>query len=120
MDVLSRSNTPAEMARKRREYFAAGVRLVWEVDLVSRTVAIFDAPEHSTVLDESRVLDGGEVLPASPCPWPIYSGNWTDKASESSGSLECRFFCRSATPASAAAAARRNRARSRWLLILSG
>jgi Uma2 family endonuclease len=32
IEVLSRSNTPGEMDRKREEYFAAGVLLVWEVD----------------------------------------------------------------------------------------
>ncbi len=32
VEVLSESNTRAEMERKRGEYFAAGVRLVWEVD----------------------------------------------------------------------------------------
>ena len=30
--VAAPSNTPAEMARKRREYFEAGVRLVWLID----------------------------------------------------------------------------------------
>ena len=67
IEVLSRSNTKKEMARKRREYFA-GVRLVWEVDPVARTVAVFDAPERSTVLDESRTLEGGEVLPGFALP----------------------------------------------------
>ena len=32
VEVLSAGNTPGEMARKRQEYFAAGVRLVWLVD----------------------------------------------------------------------------------------
>jgi len=68
VEVLSPSNTRAEMARKRREYFLAGVRLVWEVDPATRTVAVFDAPEHSTLLDESRNLDGGEVLPGFVLP----------------------------------------------------
>ena len=68
VEVLSRSNTKAEMARKRREYFEAGVRLVWEVDPVSRTVAVFDSPEHSTLLDESQILDGGDVLPGFAFP----------------------------------------------------
>ena len=68
VEVLSPSNTAAEMARKRREYFEAGVRLVWEVDPASRTVAVFDAPERSTLLDESRTLDGGQVLPGFALP----------------------------------------------------
>ena len=62
VEVLSPSNTKAEMARKRREYFEAGVRLVWEVDPRSRTVAVYDAPERSTVLDDTQTLDGGAVL----------------------------------------------------------
>src|SRR4051794_32987294 len=32
VEILSPSNTPAEMRLKREDYFAAGVRLVWEVD----------------------------------------------------------------------------------------
>ncbi len=68
VEVLSPSNTAAEMARERREYFEAGVRLVWEVDPASRTVAVFDAPERSTLLDESRTLDGGQVLPGFALP----------------------------------------------------
>ena len=32
VEVLSESNTPGEMLRKRREYFTAGVRLVWLAD----------------------------------------------------------------------------------------
>ena len=63
VEVLSQSNTRAEMARKRVAYFAAGVRLVWEVDPVDRTVAVYDAPERSTVLDITQTLDGGDVLP---------------------------------------------------------
>ncbi len=68
IEVLSRSNTKQEMARKRRDYFEAGVRLVWEVDPRARTVAVFDAPERSTVLDESMTLDGGDVLPGFALP----------------------------------------------------
>ncbi len=68
VEVLSPSNTQQEMARKRREYFAAGVRLVWEVDPRARTVAIFDDPERSTVLDASMALDGGDVLPGFALP----------------------------------------------------
>jgi Uma2 family endonuclease len=63
VEVLSPSNTKAEMARKRREYFEAGVRLVWEVDPRARTVDVYESPEHSTRLDESQTLEGGDVLP---------------------------------------------------------
>lgn len=61
--ILSPGNAPAEMARKRLEYFQSGTRLVWEVDPASRTVSVYLAPDAPTVLDERSSLDGGSVLP---------------------------------------------------------
>jgi Uma2 family endonuclease len=63
VEVLSPTNTIAEMARKRREYFAGGAKLVWEVNPPTRTVEVFTAVEVSTTLDENAALDGGDVLP---------------------------------------------------------
>ena len=63
VEVLSEGNTPGEMARKRREYFAAGVQLVWLVDPRTRTVEVFTAPEQSVLLHTDHTLDGGAVLP---------------------------------------------------------
>src|SRR5215831_17840268 len=68
VEVLSTSNTPGEMARKRQDYFAAGVQLVWQVDPSARTVEVFTAPEQSTVLHEAQILDGGAVLPGFTLP----------------------------------------------------
>jgi Uma2 family endonuclease len=63
VEVLSKDNTRKEMARKLREYFKAGVRLVWYVDPSKRTVRVYTAVNRSTLLDESQHLDGGDVLP---------------------------------------------------------
>lgn len=63
VEVLSASNTKREMARKRREYFASGTRLVWEVDPESWTVSVYDAPERFQMLSETDTLDGGDLLP---------------------------------------------------------
>lgn len=63
VEVLSEGNTAAEMARKRHDYFAAGVRLVWEVDPRSRTIRVYTAPDQSVTLTERDTLDGGDVLP---------------------------------------------------------
>jgi len=63
VEVLSRSNTPAEMRLKRRDYFAAGVQLVWEVDPEARTVSVYTAVEDPTVLTQADTLDGGSILP---------------------------------------------------------
>jgi Uma2 family endonuclease len=70
VEVLSQSNTEAEMARKRREYFEAGVRLLWLVDLDARTVTVFTGPEECSTLDQNQVLDGGAVLPGFTLPLP--------------------------------------------------
>jgi Uma2 family endonuclease len=63
VEVLSKSNTQAEMARKRREYFEAGVRLLWLVDPDARVVTVHTGPEESSTLDQNQDLDGGAVLP---------------------------------------------------------
>ena len=63
VEVLSRSNRPREMQRKLREYFDAGVKLVWLVDPEPRTVAVYRSPDECLMLDQAQTLDGGEVLP---------------------------------------------------------
>ncbi len=62
VEVLSEGNTAAEMDRKRREYFTAGVRLAWFVDPVARTVEVYTAIDQSTLLGAEQTLDGGTVL----------------------------------------------------------
>lgn len=68
VEVLSPSNTDQEMERKRREFFAAGTRLFWIVDPVDRTVAVYTSPEDVTVLNETQILTGGDVLPGFTLP----------------------------------------------------
>jgi Uma2 family endonuclease len=63
VEVLSRTNTKKEMERKRRENFAGGAQLVWEVDPVKHSVRVYTSPNRSTVHGEDETLDGGEVLP---------------------------------------------------------
>lgn len=63
VEVLSQSNTEAEMKRKLREYFKAGVRLVWLVDPPTRTARVYTSPGRSRLVREDKALDGGAVLP---------------------------------------------------------
>ena len=63
IEILSRKNTKAEMERKRREYFAAGVRLVWLVDPRGRTVQVYTAADKFATLRESDTLTGEPALP---------------------------------------------------------
>jgi Uma2 family endonuclease len=63
VEVLSEGNTSQEMARKRQEYFEAGVQLVWEIDPRQRTVTVYASPEEFSTFGETNLLDGGDVLP---------------------------------------------------------
>lgn len=62
VEVLSESNTKAEMLRKRTEYFRAGVQLVWEIDPETRTANMYTTAESFTTIDENGTLDGGTVM----------------------------------------------------------
>jgi Uma2 family endonuclease len=68
VEVLSRSNTPGEMAVKLQEYFAAGVELVWEIDPRARTVVVSSPATKAITLTEADTLDGGSVLPGFALP----------------------------------------------------
>ena len=63
VEVLSEGNTKAEMERKLKEYFLAGVELVWFVDPDKRTVRVYTSPDDSKELSGSDTLTGGDVLP---------------------------------------------------------
>jgi Uma2 family endonuclease len=63
VEVISVGNTLTEMSRKRREYFHAGVRLVWMVDPRERTVAVYTSINDYEILDEDQVLRGHDVVP---------------------------------------------------------
>jgi Uma2 family endonuclease len=63
VEVISDSNTRAEMDNKLREYFAAGTRLVWYVDPPTRTVDVYTSPQNPQRLTVTDTLSGGDVLP---------------------------------------------------------
>jgi Uma2 family endonuclease len=63
VEILSRGNTPREMAEKRKEYFGAGVDLVWEVDPGRRCATVYRSLSDFDTLTESDRIDGGTILP---------------------------------------------------------
>jgi Uma2 family endonuclease len=63
VEVLSKGNTPREMARKLSEYFKAGVRLVWLIDPKKRSARVYTSPADFRTLDDEESLDGGDILP---------------------------------------------------------
>lgn len=68
VEVLSKSNTEAEMEHKLLDYFTAGARLVWYIDPQNRTTRVYSSPTQSVLLSEENVLDGGDVLPGFKLP----------------------------------------------------
>ena len=65
VEVLSVSNTRAEIDRKLVEYFDAGTRIAWIVDPKRRTVRVHHGPGEgdSILLSAADRIDGGDVLP---------------------------------------------------------
>jgi len=63
IEVLSDTNTKREMDRKLKQYFQAGVSLVWYIDPMTRSARAFTSPTDGTEFDENGVLDGGRTLP---------------------------------------------------------
>jgi Uma2 family endonuclease len=68
VEILSEGNTKAEMKLKRTHYFNSGVRLVWLIDLKTRTALAFTGVDQFTTLNEEQSLDGAEVLPGFTLP----------------------------------------------------
>ena len=63
IEVLSEGNTEREMQRKLRDYFAAGVRLVWYIDPRTRSARSYTAEDQFVEVSEGGALSGGDVLP---------------------------------------------------------
>lgn len=63
VEVLSPTNTKAEIDRKLRELFAAGCKLAWVIDPETRTTKVHSSAARFKELGPDGVLDGGRVLP---------------------------------------------------------
>ena len=63
VEVLSPTDRPDQVQCKLREYFAAGVLLVWVIDPATRTVEVHHGCGDPLSLAPGAVLTGGDVLP---------------------------------------------------------
>jgi Uma2 family endonuclease len=63
VEVLSPGNTKAEIDRKLRDYFLAGVELAWVIDPKTQTAKSYTTPEDVQRIGKTGSLDGGSVLP---------------------------------------------------------
>ncbi len=68
IEVLSESNTEAEITRKIGELFARGCKLFWVIDLPTRSARIYTSPRRSKAVEPTGVIDGGKVLPGFKLP----------------------------------------------------
>jgi len=63
VEVLSPSNTIAEMREKIDDYLGAGCRVVWIVDPLRRSVVVYRREADPAILSEEDTLSAEEVLP---------------------------------------------------------
>ncbi|OWK47308.1 Uma2 family endonuclease [Fimbriiglobus ruber] len=68
VEVLSESNTKAEIDRKIHELFATGCKLVWIIDPVTQTARAYTSASQSKNIPADGHLDGGKVLPGFRLP----------------------------------------------------
>ena len=59
VEVISPHNPAEESVQKIREYFEAGVILVWVVYPEERQVYVYESPKQIRVLTGDDTLDGG-------------------------------------------------------------
>ncbi|HSS47988.1 MAG TPA: Uma2 family endonuclease [Thermoanaerobaculia bacterium] len=68
VEVLSPEDRIGKVREKLRDYFSAGVLVVWVVDPGLRRVQVYRSPTAVTVLDERQVLTDEEILPGFSVP----------------------------------------------------
>ena len=84
VEILSKGNPRREMEIKLDEYFQAGVRLVWYIDPRTRTAQVYTARDKCANIDETGVLDGGDVLPG----FRLRLGELFERAERRSGAAD--------------------------------
>jgi len=67
-EILSPGNTAAEIDLKLKQYFAAGVRLVWVIEPELKTTRTFTGVDQFEAIPTDGKLRGGDVLPRFELP----------------------------------------------------
>ena len=68
VEILSESNTPAQIAQKIGEYLNAGGQAVWVIDIDARTITVHTADAPPLTLTDADTIHGGDYLPGFACP----------------------------------------------------
>ena len=67
VEILSDSNTPAEVTQKVSEYLNAGGKAVWVIDIDARTLTVHTAGAPPVTLTDADAVDGADYLPGFVC-----------------------------------------------------
>ncbi len=67
VEIISPNDLYEKVISKVEEYLASGVRQVWLISPEHRTVTIYHAPTHTTILTEADDLVSEELLPGFRC-----------------------------------------------------
>ena len=68
VEIISPTDAVDDTTRKIREYFAAGVRQVWQISAEFRTVMVYRSPTDIKLLTEEDTLTCDELLPGFALP----------------------------------------------------
>ena len=68
VEILSESNTSAEIAQKVDEYLNAGGRAVWVIDIDTRMITVHTSDAPPLILTDADTIDGADYLPGFTCP----------------------------------------------------
>ncbi len=68
VEILSDSNSPADIAQKIHEYLSAGGSAVWVIDIDARTLAVHTPHAPPLLLTDADSVPGGDYLPGFSCP----------------------------------------------------
>lgn len=68
VEIVSPSNTVAEIQDKVFDYLEAGTKLVWVVEPRGRTVTVYRSRDDIRILASTQAIEGGEVLPGFRTP----------------------------------------------------
>jgi Uma2 family endonuclease len=68
VEVISESNRPGEMKRKLRDYFLAGISVVWFILPKTQTAEIYTTPDKKKRIGKDQALEAKGILPGFVLP----------------------------------------------------
>lgn len=63
LETRSPNDRPGEVAQKVTDWLAAGVKVVWELNVKARVLTVHQSGKEPVKLTAADTLDGGDVLP---------------------------------------------------------